>query len=85
MELKRVLKNQAYRSILKFFNENPNSVDTPRGVATWTNQEIGKVRASLKKLSQLGLLIAHDSPSTTAYSYTEDAKTISKINKLLKE
>lgn len=85
MDLKKVLNRRVYRKILSFFHENPASIDTARGIATWTNQEIKKVRAALKKLASLGLLVAHKVSSTIAYSYTRDKKKISEIAKLLKE
>lgn len=84
MELERLIKRQNYHRIIKFFHENPGSIDTARGVATWTNQDAKKVKAALKKLADLGLLIVHKVSSTTGYSYTRDKKTISKISKLLK-
>lgn len=85
MELENLLKKQIHRKILKFFHENPASVDTARGIATWTSQDIKKVKTALKKLSDLGLLVAHKVSSTTGYSYTRDKKKVSLINKLLKE
>lgn len=85
MELEKVLKKQSYRRILRFFHENPASIDTGRGIATWTNQDIKKARAALKKLASLELLVAHKVSSTTAYSYTRNKKIISKIGRLLKE
>ncbi|MBL7069481.1 MAG: hypothetical protein ISS34_06445 [Candidatus Omnitrophica bacterium] len=83
MGLDKVLKNKIYHTILKFFHENPNSIDTPRGVATWTNQDIKKVRVSLKRLEKLGLLIDHRVSSTTGYSLTRNKKKIAEISSLL--
>ena len=85
MELERLLKSENYRKILKFFHENPSSIDTGRGVATWTNQDIKKVREALKKLASVGLLVAHKASSTTGYSYTRDKKLISMVGKVFKE
>lgn len=85
MHLENVLKKEVYRKVLRFFHENPTSIDTARGVATWTNQDIKKVRGALKKLSNLGLLVAHKVSSTIGYSYTRDKKKISKIGRLLEK
>jgi predicted transcriptional regulator len=85
MEFDRLLKNRTYRSIIRFFHENPASIDTGRGIATWTNQDIKKVRAALKRLSKMGILIANKVSSTTGYSYTRDKKKISKISRVLKK
>ncbi len=85
MGLEKVLKKKGYRRILKFFHENPASIDTPRGVATWTGQDIKKVRIALKKLAKAGLLVAHKVSSTTGYSYTRDKKIISSVSKFLNE
>ena len=84
MELKNLLKRKLCHKILKFFHENPTSIDTPRGVATWTNEDIIKVRGALKKLARAGLLVSHKVSSTIGYSYVRDKKKIAKINKLLK-
>lgn len=85
MDFSKILKNSVYRKIMRFFHENPASIDTGRGVATWTNQDIKTVRASLKKLASLGLLVAHKVSSTTGYSYTRDKNVVKKIGRLLEE
>jgi hypothetical protein len=83
MEFEKILKVKIYRKIIKFFHENQTSIDTARGVATWTNEDIKQVRVALKKLADQGLLIAHKASSTTAYSYTRNEKDIYKIRQLL--
>jgi len=85
MKLKNLLKLKIHKRIIRFFYENPASVDTPRGIATWINYDLKKVRAVLKKLANSGILIAHRSSSTTGYSFTRNKKTINQIRKLLKE
>ena len=84
MELDKILKTKSLLKILKFFHENPASIDTARGVATWTNQDVREVRTALKKLADYGLLTAHKVSSTTAYSYTRNEKDIQKIEIFLK-
>jgi predicted transcriptional regulator len=83
MELSEILRSDIHRKILVFFHENPASIDTPRGVATWTNQDIKKVSRALKRLADCGLLVAHKVSSTTGYSYTRDKRMMKKIDKLL--
>lgn len=83
MELEKLIKKKIHRKILRFFHENPASIDTARGIATWINEDMQKVRTALKKLASLELLIAHKVSSTIGYSYTRDKKKISKIGKLL--
>ncbi|NQT07093.1 MAG: hypothetical protein HQ575_06090 [Candidatus Omnitrophica bacterium] len=85
MKFEEILKNEIYRKVIKFFHENPHSIDTGRGVATWTHEDIDKVRTALKKLAGMGILNAHDTSSTTAYCYTRDKKMISMVEKLLNE
>lgn len=85
MDLEKVLRIKSYGKILRFFHENPASVDTARGVATWTNQDVKRVRAALKRLASLGLLVAHKVSSTTGYSYTRDKKMMARIKQLLKK
>ncbi len=85
MELKRLLKSRSCRKVLQFFHENPASIDTARGVATWTNQDTGKVREALEELARHNLLIAHKASSTTGYSFTKNEKVIEMIDRLLRK
>ncbi|MFH1753433.1 MAG: hypothetical protein ABH875_04550 [Candidatus Omnitrophota bacterium] len=85
MEIDKLLKNLDHIKILRFFHENPNSIDTARGVATWTNVDIKNARSALKRLTTHGLLIAHKVSSTTAYSYTRNKNSIRKIGTFLKD
>ena len=85
MELREFLKSKIHKKIIAFFHENPASLDTPRGIAAWTNEAHSKVETALKDLCSSGILDSHESTSTTAYSYTRDEKVISRIDKLLKE
>ena len=84
MVLRKLLKNPDYAKILRFFHENPSSIDTARGVATWTNTNRKRVETILKKLAEYGILIAHNASSTTGYSYTRNKKNIKRIEELLK-
>jgi len=85
MDLNRLLKSERHFKILAFFHENQSSIDTPRGVATWIGDERSKVQRALEDLVKLDILVADRATSTTGYSYTRDAKLISKIGKLLKQ
>lgn len=85
MELERLLKKQIYRRTLRFFHENPASIDTAKGVATWTNQDVKEAKKALKKLADLGLLVAHRVSSTVGYSLTGNKRSVKKIERLLKE
>lgn len=84
MNLEKALKPDINFNIVKFFHENQASIDTPRGVAAWIDEDRGKVKKALESLTSCNILIAHRSTSTTGYSYTRDPKLISKIGKLLK-
>ena len=84
MDLNKAVVSGIRLKIVKFFHENQASIDTPRGVATWIGEDRSKVKRALEDLTSLDILVAHRSTSTTGYSYTHDAKLISKIGKLLK-
>jgi len=83
MALIRLPKDRIYFKIVKFFHENPTSIDTPRGISTWIGENIRDVRKVLSKLVKLKILNAHEVTSTTGYSYTTDAKLIKEIKKIL--
>lgn len=85
MNLTELLKDQIYFKILKFFSENPNSIDTPKGIATWTGQDREIVKSALDKLVKIGILTAHKVSSTTGYSYTDDPQLKKKIDVIIKK
>ena len=80
----KAVQSDMHLKITKFFHENQASIDTPRGVSTWVREDRAKVRKALEELVSMKILVAHRSTSTTGYSYTRNAKIISKIEKLLK-
>ncbi|OGW84014.1 MAG: hypothetical protein A3C47_01405 [Omnitrophica bacterium RIFCSPHIGHO2_02_FULL_51_18] len=81
----RILKSDIYQAILGFFLENEGSVDTPRGIATWIDASLIKVRVALEALAEMNCLKAHRTPSTIGYSCLlskkELASLTSKISK----
>ncbi|MDP3730421.1 MAG: hypothetical protein Q8R14_02725 [Candidatus Omnitrophota bacterium] len=81
----KALQSDLHLKIMKFFHENQASIDTPRGVSTWVREERAIVMKALEELVDMNILVAHRSTSTTGYSYTRNAKIISKIEKLLKK
>jgi len=84
MDLEKLInKSDLHREIVSFFNENPSSIDTPRGISTWVRGEYLKVKQILNELAEANILVAHKAPSTTGYSYTSDPKMIAKVQKLL--
>ncbi|MCX5667838.1 MAG: hypothetical protein NTY34_05975 [Candidatus Omnitrophica bacterium] len=81
----RTIQSDLHLKIMKFFHENQASIDTPRGVSTWVREDRAIVMKALEELVGMKILVAHRSTSTTGYSYTRNAKIISKIEKLLKK
>lgn len=65
-----------HRKIILFFLDNPNSIDTPRGVAAWTNVSLADTRRILEELTKKGLLRAYRTSSTIAYSLAEKKKAM---------
>ena len=84
-DIENLLSSELHVKVVKFFHENQASIDTPRGIATWIGEELGKVKAALEDLVAAKILVAHRATSTTGYSYTRDSKIISRIGKLLKK
>ena len=84
-ETNKLLQSDLHLTIVKFFHENQASIDTPRGVSTWVREDRTKVKKALEELVGMKILVAHRSTSTTGYSYTRNAKIISKIEKILKK
>lgn len=85
MEINDIInKSDLHREIIRFFHENPSSIDTLRGISTWVRGNHVNVKAVLDELVSLGILNAHKASSTTGYSYTRDAKITSRIKKIFK-
>ena len=84
-DINKIFSSALHLKIIKFFHENQSSIDTPRGVSTWVHEERSKVKHALEDLVNIKILVAHRATSTIGYSYTRNAKLISKIEKLLKK
>jgi len=84
MDINKAMKSRVHKKIIAFFHENQASIDTPRGVATWIEEDRVKVKNALEELVGLNIITADRATSTTGYSYTRNAAIISKIKKLLK-
>ena len=79
------VKSTTHRKIMFFFAENLGSVDTPRGISAWTNGNIKGVRTALEDLVKDGLLRAHRTSSTVAFSCGLPAHILSALHKRLKK
>lgn len=79
--LKKIFSCPVREKIIHFFHRNPTSIDSLRGIATWT--DLGKKEAAkaLEELVKAGLLIAHRATSTVGYAYTANKRIINKVKK----
>lgn len=84
-KLSATLKSKTHRKIMLFFAENQGSIDTPRGVAAWTNESLQKVRIALEDLVKVGLLKAHRTSSTIGYSSALTKKQLDQVLVRLKQ
>ena len=78
------LDSGIHRKVMLFFLENQGSIDTPRGVSAWVNENIKTVRVVLEDLVKSGFLKAHRTSSTVGYSSALPPKAASKMVKNLK-
>jgi len=83
--MRTLLKNEATKKVLLFFNENPHSIDTAKGISIWVGCDVKEVERALDKLVKEGALINHKTSSTNAYSYTTEKSVVKKIEQLLKK
>lgn len=84
MQLNKILQSPIQLKIVSFFHKHSSTVDTARGVATWVNHDLKDVEKALEKLVAVNILIVHRTNYATAYSYTQNKNTTSKIEKLIK-
>ena len=76
---------EAHLKIIRFFLDNPQSIDTPRGVSAWTNLSLSESRRILEELAREGLLKAYRTSSTVGYSLCENKSVLKPVEKLLKK
>jgi len=85
MRMDECLRADINRKIIRFFLENPSSVDTARGIATWINERPVKTKKALENLAKAKILTPHGSGSTSAYGCTTDFYIISGIKARLEK
>lgn len=81
--IKRLLKNDTARKILFFFNENPNCIDTAKGISLWIGGDASDIQKALDQLVKAGVITNHQTASTTAYAYTNNKQLVKKIEKYI--
>jgi len=82
--IKHLLKNGATGKILLFFNENPNCIDTAKGISLWVGGDADSIQKALNQLVKEGVITSHQTTSTTAYAYTNNKQLVKKIEKYIK-
>ena len=83
MNLKKFFNSDLHRRIIIFFKENPSSVDSPRGVATWVGYNRRDTKKALDELAEAGVLDSISTSSTSGYSFTQDKQVIKQIEKII--
>ena len=84
MQINKSKLTAAHLKILRFFHENPSCIDTPVGIALWTNENVKIAKKVLEDLASFKILVVHKVPSTTSYSYTQDPSISKKVEAILK-
>jgi predicted transcriptional regulator len=79
-----LFKNEATKKILLFFNENPNCIDTAKGISLWISGDINIIQKALNQLVKEGIITSHKTASTSAYAYTNNKEIVKKIEKHVK-
>ena len=80
MDLGKKVKSDFTYKILKFFQENPQSIDTINGIATWTGLSYEKTKETLEELMQQEIVVEHRAATTRGYSYTQNKRIIGAVN-----
>jgi hypothetical protein len=84
-KIENLLKDPAVKKILLFFNDNPNSIDTAKGIALWTGCDIKHAQAGLDKLEAAGIVVRDKTLSTDVYAYTSKRAILKKIESCIKK
>jgi len=85
MNIEGYLRSKINRKIIRFFLENPSSLDNSRGIGTWINENKNKTEKALKDLLEAKILIAHGKDATAAYGFTTNTRINAKIKTCLKK
>ncbi len=85
MDVDKIFQSKLHYQIVSFFRENPSSLDTAKGIATWVNCDVKEVEEVLEELVKLNILIAHRSDAVTGFAYTQDKEIISQIDNYFKD
>lgn len=84
MDYKKILSKEINSKIIKFFKNNPNSVETVDGIKGWLEVENRiTIQRALEKLSELGVLAKHESTGVNGYGLTQSEEVNEKINNYL--
>ena len=71
------------RKTLKFFHENPQAVETVRGIAVWLGEEAVAAEAALEVLVKHKWLAVHESSAVKGYALTHDERVLTRIKTIL--
>jgi hypothetical protein len=82
--IKSLFKNEATKKIILFFNENPNCIDTAKGISLWIGLDASVMQKTLDQLVKEGIITSHQTASTIAYAYTNNKEIVKKIEKYIK-
>lgn len=85
MNLKKFFDSELHKKIILFFLENPTSVDSPRGIATWVGYGRQETKKALDELAEAGILNSISTSSTSGYSFIQDKKLIKKIKEFTRQ
>jgi hypothetical protein len=84
MDIEKIFRCPVNTKVMAFFHENPSSIDTPRGVASWINEDRKAVKKAMDELAKARILRPHRTLFTTGYSYTQDRTMIAEVEKYLR-
>jgi len=81
MNLNKILSCPARKKIIHFFYSNPASIDTLKGIMTWTGLDKKEAVNALEELVKEKILIPHRVTSTVGYAYMPNKKQAQAIRK----
>lgn len=84
-DLNEILNSHLKIKIMKFFAENPASVESVRGISTWINKDKNEVKKALSELAAEGVIKKYVGATTTGYSFIANRKLCKKIINFIKE
>ncbi|MDP8253075.1 MAG: hypothetical protein P9X27_01590 [Candidatus Kaelpia aquatica] len=80
---KTINRDSVLKKVLKFYYNNPGSIDTAESIAKWIGEEESLIAKQLEYLMEKNILNKDKSYAMVVYSYTQDKHIIAAVKEFM--